>query len=84
MEAHMTGLFRVGPKHPWPAWHGDTVRALGDGTSQEEIAGVDCGDEPCTAHTNHLRVHGPWSGVIPMDGLVPIDDRARGIISDLG
>lgn len=79
--ADLVGLFRVGRDHPWSAWHGDTVRATGDGTSPDEIAGVDCmiADDPCLEHARHLSVSGPWSGVIPMDGLIPIDDRARDI-----
>ena len=102
----LIGLFRVGPDHPWPAWHGDTVRAVGDGTADDERAGSSCsppglvewaegwtkGKEPppppdnsvaspCQEHAWHIRVRGPWSGIIPGDGLIPLDDRAREIVA---
>lgn len=93
----MVGLFRVGPDHPWPAWHGDTVRAVSDGTAQDERDGIDCDGyldgwdlkapppdfAPCRQHAHHLSVRGPWHGIIPTDGLIPIDDRAREILAAL-
>lgn len=108
--AELLGLFRVGPSHSWEAWRGDTVRAVGDGTSPEERAGVDCEqpgfaewaatwkdgegaptapppdnslEAPCRQHARHLKVAGPWSGVIPVDGPIPLDDRAAELLARL-
>ena len=79
--------FRVTEAHPWTAWHGDTVFVVGDPVDGEctfegppllpEWAWLTWLTEgalelPCIWHRSHVRVRGPWSGVIPADGLEPL------------
>lgn len=78
-------LYRVGPSHPWDSWHGDVVAVVEDDVPGDcPFEGcmvpqwgwlawlVEALDGPCIWHEKHVRVRGPWSGVIPADGLEPL------------
>lgn len=86
--------FYVGPTHPWPAWHGDVVVATRNGIDEPstDCDGETLLPEwewlhqlmlaieaPCPFH-KHIYVKGSWSGVIPINGLEPLDDDARSIL----
>ena len=83
-------LFRVGLSHPWPAWHGDTLRLLNTGDAEPVDCCVDptCGGDGhhCTCadgHEHHLRLRGGWPGAVPTDGLIPLDERAEQVLASL-